>query len=542
MKKSIKKIALVLAMVLILGMMPFQVMAEPGGENQDSGKEPGVETTKPEENDENEKPEEEKVPEVLLEINGGDGEYAIQNGLKDIILKGILELPKDYEAKDVTYTWSVDGDEEIKPNANTIDEDIHITAKTARTITVTLKAEGKMVKTGADVEKDIEFTKEVSKKIEVKEKIDAQIVGDDIIKVGERAAYEVKGGNLNEMAFTWEIDSDTFAKIVKANPTTLEGVKVGTVTIKAIAEMTGGEDIVLTKKVKVVENIHKVTLVADEKETVIEVAHGDKISDKHDPKKDGYVFKGWYTDKEFKNKYENKGVDKDITLYAKFEKAEKLEGLIRQLYIKGYPDGTFRPQGNLTRAEATMMFGRLINGNDKFYTSKTTKFVDANNSWYSEVINFVVNKGLIKGYEDGTFKPNKPITRAEFAQMISGYLEGSSKGDSGLKDIENHWAKDAIEKVYGKKVVKGYPDGTFKPNQEITRAEAVTILNAAFGRVTNAKSFTGKVKLEEVNTFKDISTSDWFFYDVIDAATGHTANKDDKDAVDIWTALMVNKD
>ncbi|MDO5714583.1 MAG: S-layer homology domain-containing protein, partial [Tissierellia bacterium] len=197
---------------------------------------------------------------------------------------------------------------------------------------------------------------------------------------------------------------------------------------------------------------------------------------------------------------------------------------IKISYIKGYPDGTFRPQGNLTRAEAAVMMARLLNQGDVTTGSRTTKFTDANNGWYSQGINYVVEKGLIQGYEDGTFKPNQDITRAEFAKMIAEYVEGNQKGKSNLKDIEKHWAKEAIEKVYGKEIVKGYPDGTFKPNQKITRAEAVTILNRAFGRYTNNNSIKD-VNITKGHTFSDVKPSDWFYYEVFEAANTHSVTK-----------------
>ena len=301
--------------------------------------------------------------------------------------------------------------------------------------------------------------------------------------------------------------------------------------------MTGSKDIVVTKEVKVLENTHKVTLVVDDHQTVIEVVHGDKISEKFNPKKDGYIFKGWYEDKDGKVKYDNKGVEKDLTLYGKWEKIEKN---VQISYIIGYPDNTFGPHHKLTRAEAATMFVRLMTeGKESIALGGDTPFSDADDMWYSKYINHIYQAGLLKGYPDGTFKPNQPITRGEFAQMISGYVKGYSQKTQDVKDIKGHWAKEAIEKVYGQKIVQGYPDGTFKPNQDITRAEAVTILNAAFGRRTIDKSFGTYVNISETKDFKDISARDWFYYEVLDASNTHEVDKtkDEVNAFDIWTKV-----
>ncbi|MBP2025631.1 S-layer homology domain-containing protein [Peptoniphilus stercorisuis] len=178
-------------------------------------------------------------------------------------------------------------------------------------------------------------------------------------------------------------------------------------------------------------------------------------------------------------------------------------------YIKGYPGGEFRPNNNMTRGEAAMMMARLINGSENFGTSKLTNFSDANYEWYSEAINFVVAKGLINGYPNGTFNPNGKITRAEFTQMISKYLTTNGTKQINFNDVSGHWAQPAINKVASGGIIDGYTDGSFKPNKEITRAEASKILNGTFG-VTSTGSYT--------KYFTDVKKSDWFYNDVMNAA------------------------
>lgn len=193
-------------------------------------------------------------------------------------------------------------------------------------------------------------------------------------------------------------------------------------------------------------------------------------------------------------------------------------------YIKGYPDGTFKPSNNVTRAEAAQMFATLLNGGTSFGTSSVTKFTDANNKWYSPAVSYIAGKGLLSGYSDGTFKPDADITRAEFAQMISGYLKAGYAGSANFKDVKGHWASDAIDKVFGNKAVEGYPDGTFKPNKTLTRAEAVTVLNAVFNRYTTSNSLKN-VSSSNLKNYSDISSSHWAYYQILDASNVHVSQK-----------------
>lgn len=203
-------------------------------------------------------------------------------------------------------------------------------------------------------------------------------------------------------------------------------------------------------------------------------------------------------------------------------------------YIAGFPDGTFKPSNQVTRAEAVRMFVKLVNNGAELPKNPTTSFKDANNAWYSDEINFAVAKGFIKGYSDGTFKPNQAITRAEFAQMISAFVKNGYPGTGSFKDVKGHWASDAISALYGNKNIKGYGDGTFKPDQKLTRAEAVTILNSVFGRNTKSNSFAN-VSEAGLKRFSDVSKSHWAYYEILDASNGHNAAKiEGMDQVSIW--------
>lgn len=203
-------------------------------------------------------------------------------------------------------------------------------------------------------------------------------------------------------------------------------------------------------------------------------------------------------------------------------------------YIAGFPDGTFKPGREVTRAEAVRMFVKLVNDGKELPKNPTTKFKDANNAWYSDEINFAVSKGFISGYSDGTFKPNQGITRAEFAQMIAVFVKDGYPGSSNFKDVKGHWASNAINQLYGNKTIKGFPDGTFKPDQKLTRAEAVTVLNSVFGRNTKATSLTN-VNVNSLRKFSDVPMSHWAYYEIIDASNGHNAVKGDRaEDVSLW--------
>lgn len=193
-------------------------------------------------------------------------------------------------------------------------------------------------------------------------------------------------------------------------------------------------------------------------------------------------------------------------------------------YIAGFPDGTFKPEKEVTRAEAVRMFVTLVNDGKEVSKNSKTDFKDANDAWYSDEINFAVSKGFIKGYSDNTFKPNNSITRAEFAQMISVFVKDGYPGTGSFKDVKGHWASDAINELYGNKIVSGYKDGTFKPDQKLTRAEAVTILNSVFGRNTKSSSLSD-VNESSLKKFTDVSKSHWAYYEILDASNGHKASK-----------------
>ena len=213
---------------------------------------------------------------------------------------------------------------------------------------------------------------------------------------------------------------------------------------------------------------------------------------------------------------------------------DKHETAIHKLYIYGYKDDTFRPEGNMTRAEAAAMIARL-KGLDMSNNAKPN-FSDVKSAWYNSSINAVVNAGYMKGYPDGTFAPNGKITRAEFAQMIMA-IDKANGADVPFADVKGHWAEAAIAQAYGNGRIAGYPDSTFRPNNNITRAEAVTVLNKLFDRSVNENGLAA-VRADIV-PFVDVTANQWAYYQIIEASNTHEFYRTEKGKVDeTWVKLL----
>lgn len=198
-------------------------------------------------------------------------------------------------------------------------------------------------------------------------------------------------------------------------------------------------------------------------------------------------------------------------------------------YIVGYPDGEFKPDGNMTRAEAAAIFARLVSEGKGEKIKGNASFDDvAKDAWYASYIGYLEKYDIIKGYEDDTFRPEQSVTRAEFVTMTVRFYDlfNNVKTVSNTKkytDVSSkHWAIQLISFATEEKWLNGYADGTFKPDIFITRAEVVTVVNRATGRVANS-SYINK-NLEVLNKFTDLkNNSYWAFYDIMEAANDHKA-------------------
>ena len=188
-------------------------------------------------------------------------------------------------------------------------------------------------------------------------------------------------------------------------------------------------------------------------------------------------------------------------------------------YIKGYGENIFAPNRTITRAEVAMIFARLsINKS----TAGAPQFKDVKaGDWYKTAIDIIARQGVIKGYEDGTFRPNQPITRREFAAIAARYA-GNIDTWKTFRDVPpTDWAYTLINRVAGAGWINGYEDGTFRPNNNITRAEVVAIVNRMLNRTAD-KAYVENNLMNSSNAFVDNMRSAWYYYDIYEAAFGHS--------------------
>lgn len=182
-------------------------------------------------------------------------------------------------------------------------------------------------------------------------------------------------------------------------------------------------------------------------------------------------------------------------------------------YISGYESGFFRPNAGITRAEAVQMFYSLLR--DK--TGEKKSFPDAANGWYTEAVETIAGLGVLGGYEDGTFRPNNKITRAEFVTLAVGF-DTLAPTESGFSDVaDSFWAAPYITTAAAKGWVSGDETGAFRPNAGITRAEAVTILNKLLGRKGDADI----QQKTDARNFYDVFPEHWAYAQILEAATTH---------------------
>lgn len=210
------------------------------------------------------------------------------------------------------------------------------------------------------------------------------------------------------------------------------------------------------------------------------------------------------------------GIDGDVTEIIPNEDTSLLNKTNHDSYINGYSDGTFRPNRNMTRAEVAAILARLLVVKP---TITNLPFSDVEGHWAKEAILMMSSLGIVNGYTDGTFRPENLITRAEFATMMARFEDITHvKAKAYFSDVdESHWAFKTISfaKVMG--WISGYADGTFKPNHPITRAEAVTIVNRYLGRFNDVTSINEHAS---ANKFTDI-TGHWAYYNIMEATITH---------------------
>ncbi|WP_455258716.1 S-layer homology domain-containing protein, partial [Peptoniphilus asaccharolyticus] len=193
-------------------------------------------------------------------------------------------------------------------------------------------------------------------------------------------------------------------------------------------------------------------------------------------------------------------------------------------YIIGYPDSSFRPESNITRAEMATIFSRLLEERIILPNDYRSMFSDVHiEDWFSSYVGKLTQVGVISGYPDETFKPENKVTRAEFAAITSRFIK-NKKTSSNFPDVSNqYWASESIEYVKSEGWIKGYPDGSFRPENNITRAEVVNIVNLMLDRYAD-KNYVDSHK-NSLYSYTDLSKNHWAYYPIMEASNGHIYNR-----------------
>lgn len=211
-------------------------------------------------------------------------------------------------------------------------------------------------------------------------------------------------------------------------------------------------------------------------------------------------------------------------------------------YIVGYPNGNVEPNGNITRAEVATIFFRLLT--EEVRTANSTQSNSLSDvtrgQWFNHAVSTLSSMGIVKGHNDGTFAPNAPITRAEFAAIAARFDDKNTDTSSKFTDIASHWAKNEIGIAANKGWINGYPDDTFRPNQYITRAEAMTLVNRVLNRLPENSSDL----LDSMIKWPDNSdASAWYYLAVQEATNSHAySDKSKDDKYEKWTTIRDARD
>ena len=267
------------------------------------------------------------------------------------------------------------------------------------------------------------------------------------------------------------------------------------------------------------------------------------ISDIKAPEREGYAFAGWYADEYHKTPVTGEiDVKENTTIYAKWINTTVPSALAndRVAYVIGYPDGDVRPNADITREEIATIFYRLLKKEirEELYKEENG-FVDVENDrWSNKEISTMANGGYIKGYEDGSFRPENSITRGEFVTIAARFLE-EIVGETykTFSDIDDHWAEDAIHAVADQEWIGGYEDGTFRPDELITRAEAMTIINRMLVYHIDHESL-----VEGVKHWPDNNIADWFYFEVLTATNTRDHSIRENGYTEDWHEILPNPD
>ena len=255
------------------------------------------------------------------------------------------------------------------------------------------------------------------------------------------------------------------------------------------------------------------------------------------PTRESYTFTGWYADKALTQKITSVTMNSDKTVYAGWEATgvpDKLNGDDHFAYVIGYPDGKVHPKGNISRAETATIFFRLLKADirDGNLTADNGFSDVSNGQWHNKAVSTMAKLGIVKGRRADRFDPDASITRAEFAAICARFSTKPVENSGSFSDISGHWAENEIERAAAFGWISGYPDGTFRPDARITRAEAMTMINRVLCRMPQSKSDL----LDSMVTWPDNKPSDWHYLAVQEATNSHDFDRQGE-VGESWTKL-----
>lgn len=264
---------------------------------------------------------------------------------------------------------------------------------------------------------------------------------------------------------------------------------------------------------------------------------GTKVTLDKTPTRESYTFTGWYANKALTQKITSVTMNSDKTVYAGWEATgvpDKLNGDDHFAYVIGYPDGKVHPEGNISRAETATIFFRLLKADirDGNLTADNEFSDVSDGQWHNKAVSTMAKLGIVKGRRADRFDPNASITRAEFAAICARFSTRTVENSGSFSDISGHWAENEIERAAAFGWISGYPDGTFRPDARITRAEAMTMINRVLCRMPQSKSDL----LDSMVTWPDNKPSDWHYLAVQEATNSHDFNRQGE-VGESWTKL-----
>ena len=269
---------------------------------------------------------------------------------------------------------------------------------------------------------------------------------------------------------------------------------------------------------------------------------GTKVTLDKTPTRESYTFTGWYADKALTDKITNVKMTGNKTVYAGWTATnvpDMLNGDDHYAYVVGYSDGTVRPNANISRAEVATIFFRLLKEEvrDDNLTAENAFTDVTDGQWHNKAISTMAKLGIVKGRNAEAFDPDAPITRAEFATICARFDKNQISTSSNFTDISGHWAEKYIERAATLGWIAGYSDGTFRPSNYITRAEAMTMINRVLCRMPQSADDL----LNDMTVWPDNHPTDWHYLAVQEATNSHDFDRKGE-VNEKWTKLTNGSD